>query len=137
MSVLRSVSALQMYQRAVRGPIDGLAVVRFLLSVLGVPAVGAGLPRRHSRRAARLARRPIEVIAVLDDTEAALAASDPDVTAGRELDRAMEATSRPRSLELDRAIHDRYVASRSLTARPVGGRRRHRCDAVAVTTGDH
>ena len=31
MSVLRSVSALQMYQRATRGPIDGMAVVRFLL----------------------------------------------------------------------------------------------------------
>ncbi len=31
MGVLRSLSALQMYQRATRGPIDGPAVVRFLL----------------------------------------------------------------------------------------------------------
>jgi uncharacterized alpha-E superfamily protein len=31
MGVLRSVSGLQMYQRATRGPIDGAAVVRFLL----------------------------------------------------------------------------------------------------------
>ena len=31
MGVLRSLSALQMYQRATRGPIDGEAVVRFLL----------------------------------------------------------------------------------------------------------
>ena len=31
MGVLRSLSALQMYQRATRGPIDGRAVVRFLL----------------------------------------------------------------------------------------------------------
>jgi uncharacterized alpha-E superfamily protein len=109
MSVLRSVSALQMYQRSVRGPIDGLSVVRFLLQYSAFPrsvqgclddirVVLLGLPG------------PDRVIAVLDDTVASLTASDPDVHAGRELDRAMEATQAAIA-RLDQAIRDRYVGS--------------------------
>ena len=107
MSVLRSVSALQMYQRAVRGPIDGLSVVRFLLSYSAFPrsvqgclddirAVLLGLPG------------PDQVLAVLDRTQATLGASDPDVHAGVELDRAMESTQTAIA-ELDMAIRSRYV----------------------------
>ena len=63
MGVLRSVAALQMYQRATRGPIEGPSVVRFLLfdsqfprSVRGcldamraVLATPAAARRRHRR----------------------------------------------------------------------------------------
>jgi uncharacterized alpha-E superfamily protein len=109
MSVLRSVSALQMYQRAVRGPIDGLAVVRFLLSYAAFPrsvqgclddirSVLVGLPT------------PQDVLAVLDDTQNSLTASNPDLDAGRDLDRAMEATQAAIA-RLDMAIRDRYVVS--------------------------
>ncbi len=109
MSVLRSVSALQMYQRAVRGPIDGLAVVRFLLSYAAFPrsvqgclddirGVLLGLPD------------PGSVLAVLDEAQLSLSASEPDVHAGVELDRAMEATQAAID-RIDSAIRDRYVAS--------------------------
>jgi len=109
MSVLRSVSALQMYQRAVRGPIDGLAVVRFLLSYSSFPRSVQGCldDIRHE-----LLSLPGSdgVIAVLDETQASVAASDPGVHAGVELDRAMEATQAAIA-RLDTAIRDRYVAS--------------------------
>ncbi len=109
MSVLRSVSALQMYQRAVRGPIDGLAVVRFLLSYAAFPrsvqgclddirSVLLGLPN------------PQDVLTVLDETQVSLSASDPDLHGGRDLDRAMEATQAAIA-RLDIAIRDRYAVS--------------------------
>lgn len=108
MNVLRSVSALQMYQRAVRGPIDGIAVVRFLLwhapfprSVQGcfeaIRTVLLGLPSPH------------DVLAQLDETEAVLAAVDPSAAAAP-LDAAMDRVQLAIAA-LDRAVHDRYVAS--------------------------
>lgn len=108
MNVLRSVSALQMYQRAVRGPIDGIAVVRFLLSYAAFPrsvqscfdeirSVLLGLPS------------PQDVLAQLDRTEAVLAAADP-TAAGAPLDAAMDRVQLAIAA-LDRSIHDRYVAS--------------------------
>lgn len=109
MNVLRSVSALQMYQRAVRGPIDGLSVVRFLISYSAFPrsvqgclddirSVLAGLPA------------PQAVLAVLDETEGSLQGSQPDAHEGVELDRAMEAMQFA-IVRLDTAIRDQYVAS--------------------------
>lgn len=108
MNVLRSVSALQMYQRAVRGPIDGMAVVRFLLSYAAFPrsvqgcfdeirSVLLGLPS------------PRDVLAQLDATEAVLAAADTTAAAAR-LDAAMDRVQLAIGA-LDRAVHDRYVAS--------------------------
>jgi uncharacterized alpha-E superfamily protein len=108
MNVLRSVSALQMYQRAVRGPIDGIEVVRFLLSFGAFPrsvqgcfdeirSVLLGLPG------------PQSVLARLDETEQVLAAADP-TAAGAPLDAAMDRVQAAITA-LDRAIHDRYVAS--------------------------
>ena len=108
MNVLRSVSALQMYQRAVRGPIDGIEVVRFLLSYGPFPrsvqgcfdeirSVLLGLPG------------PQSVLARLDETEQVLAAADP-TAAGAPLDAAMDRVQ-VAIAALDRAIHDRYVAS--------------------------
>jgi uncharacterized alpha-E superfamily protein len=109
MSVLRSVSALQMYQRAVRGPIDGLSVVRFLLSYSPFPRSVQGCFDDIRGVLAQLPG-PDAVIEVLDDAQRALSASDPDVETGVELDRAMEATQAS-IVRLDRAIRDRYVAS--------------------------
>lgn len=108
MNVLRSVSALQMYQRAVRGPIDGIAVVRFLLSYAPFPrsvqgcfeairTVLLGLPS------------PERVLAQLDETEAVLAAADP-TAAAVSLDATMDRVQLAIAA-LDRAVHDRYVAS--------------------------
>jgi uncharacterized alpha-E superfamily protein len=108
MNVLRSVSALQMYQRAVRGPIDGTAVVRFLLSYAAFPrsvqgcfdevrTVLLGLPS------------PQDVLAQLDRTEAILAAAYPTAAAAP-LDAAMDRVQLA-IVALDRAVHDRYVAS--------------------------
>lgn len=109
MNVLRSVSALQMYQRAVRGPIDGLSVVRFLISYSAFPrsvqgclddirSVLVGLPAPHV------------VLAALDETEASLQGSHPDAHGGVELDQAMEAMQ-VAIVRLDTAIRDCYVAS--------------------------
>jgi len=108
MNVLRSVSALQMYQRAVRGPIDGILVVRFLLSHAPFPrsvqgcfdeirTVLLGLPS------------PQDVLAQLDETEAVLAAADPTAAAAP-LDAAMDRVQIAIAA-LDRAVHARYVAS--------------------------
>ena len=108
MNVLRSVSALQMYQRAVRGPIDGISVVRFLFSYAPFPrsvqgcfdeirSVLVGMPA------------PQDVLAQLDATEAVLAAVDP-TAAGGPLDAAMDRVQ-VAIAAFDRAIRDRYVDS--------------------------
>ena len=60
MGVLRSVHGLQMYQRAVRGPIEGSSVVRFLLDHDRFPRAVRALLREirlRPRRAARSRRR--------------------------------------------------------------------------------
>lgn len=107
MSVLRSVSALQMYQRATRGPIEGLAVVRFLMASNDFPrsvqwcfdsirSVLAQLPT------------PAEVVVALDRAEAALRLADPHATGGAEIDRAMDQVQ-VAIAELHESIHRRYV----------------------------
>jgi hypothetical protein len=53
---------------------------------------------------------PESVLAVLDRTEELVRASDPDVTEGVDLDRAME-TTQEAIARLDVAIRDRYVAA--------------------------
>ena len=108
MNVLRSVSALQMYQRAVRGPIDGRSVVRFLLAYApfprsvqgcfdGIRAVLSGLPS------------PEAVLGQLDAAEAVLRSADA-TAAGAQLDAAMD-RMQVAIATLDRSVHDRYVAS--------------------------
>jgi uncharacterized alpha-E superfamily protein len=108
MGVLRSLSALQMFQRATRGPMDGEAVVRFLLFDASFPrsvqscldevrAVLVSLPAPH------------DVLAVLDDAEAVLAEARPIASDGHELDDAMERVQSA-TARLDDAIHARYGA---------------------------
>jgi uncharacterized alpha-E superfamily protein len=109
MGVLRSVSALQMYQRATRGPIDGEAVVRFLLFYATFPrSVQSCLDEIRSLLVALPDSQ--DVIAVLDAAETTLADSHPVVSNGHELDDAMDRVQLAIA-ELDRAIHTAYVAA--------------------------
>jgi uncharacterized alpha-E superfamily protein len=107
MGVLRSLSALQMYQRAVRGPIDGTAVVRFLLEHETFPrAVRALL--REIRRALRELPDPGRVIDEVDAVDAALRDSTADGVEGAALDGAMDHLQAALA-QLDRRIHERYL----------------------------
>jgi uncharacterized alpha-E superfamily protein len=108
MGVLRSLSALQMYQRATRGPMDGEAVVRFLLFDASFPrSVQSCL--EEARAVLVSLPAPHDVLAVLDDAEAVLAEARPIASDGHELDDAMERVQSA-TARLDAAIHARYVA---------------------------
>ncbi len=108
MSVLRSLSALQMYQRATHGPIDAPSVVRFLLfyssfprsvqgCLDGIRAVLAELPRAES------------VLPALDAVDAALASCDPAADDGALLDHAMDLLQ-DRISAFDQSLGERYFA---------------------------
>jgi uncharacterized alpha-E superfamily protein len=109
MSVLRSVSALQMYQRAIRGPIDGQTVVRFLLFDAAFPRSVQGCFEEIRHVLGRVPNAD-RVLGVLDDTERALRASDPDATEGAGLDRSMERVQGAIAALAD-TIHETYVGS--------------------------
>jgi len=89
MGVLRSVSALQMYQRAVRGPIEAEQVLRFLILHESFPRSVRGCVTDLRRELGLLATRPALVV-LLDDLDATLSACDPDVMDGAEIDAAMD-----------------------------------------------
>jgi uncharacterized alpha-E superfamily protein len=109
MSVLRSVSALQMYQRAVHGPIDGFTVVRFLLSYRTFPRSVLGCFDELRDVLATLPH-PEPVLAALAGAEATLAAADPTVAEAEGLDRSMDRVQQAIA-DLDAAIHQTYVAA--------------------------
>ncbi len=109
MGVLRSLSALQMYQRATRGPVEGEAVVRFLLFDAAFPrSVQSCLDEIRGVVAALPS--PADVIAVLETTDAIVAGCRPIASDGVELDAAMDRLQAGIAA-LDQAIHDRYVAA--------------------------
>ncbi len=108
MGVLRSLSALQMYQRATRGPIEGEAVVRFLLFDASFPrSVQSCLD--EARTVLVALPTPHDVLAVLDEAEAVLGEARPIASDGHELDDAMDRVQNAMT-RLDGAIHDRFVA---------------------------
>ncbi len=109
MNVLRSVSALQMYQRAERRPIEGIAVVRFLLAYSAFPRSVRGCFNEMRTVLAGLPS-PDTVLAALDVAEQKLAQSDPDVTVAHELDRAMDQVQIAIAA-VDQAVHRRYVST--------------------------
>jgi uncharacterized alpha-E superfamily protein len=89
MNVLRSVSALQMYQRAVRGPIAGMHVVKFLMYQPEFPrSVQSCFD--EIRSVLHALPNSGDVLAALDEAESVLHALTPDATEGRRLDTSME-----------------------------------------------
>ena len=107
MGVLRSLSGLQMYSRAVRGPIEGPAVVRFLLEHDRFPrAVRALL--REIRRSLNDLPDPARLFDEVDNVDAVLRDSTADGIDGAELDDAMDALQIAIG-QLDRLITDRYL----------------------------
>jgi uncharacterized alpha-E superfamily protein len=89
MGLLRSVSAMQMYQRATRGPIDGNAAVRFLLLNPTFPRSVASCGTRIREALSRLprSRRTLPAVDELDRVLAQAAAGGDD---GASLDAAMD-----------------------------------------------
>ncbi len=111
MGVLRSVSALQMYQRATRSPISGRAVVRFLLyneefprSVAcclgGLRDILDGLPR------------PEAVLDAVAAAESNLLDDTPLASDGAILDEAMDRIQNALAA-VDHAVRETYVEVRS------------------------
>jgi uncharacterized alpha-E superfamily protein len=90
MSVLRSLSALQMYQRSSRRPIDGSAVVSFLLFDEHFPR---SVRRCLIQMREQLAALPSghAVLAAVNDVDDALRAATVSGPGGAELDAAMDA----------------------------------------------
>lgn len=107
MSVLRSVSALQMYQRSDRGPIDGVGVVRFLLFEDSFPRSVLGC-LRSIRTIAATMPGAADVVSVVDATVHVLESADPHQVDAAKLDRAMDRVQVAIG-ELHDAFHDAYV----------------------------
>lgn len=108
MSALRSVSALQMYQRATHGPIEGPSVVRFLLYYSAFPRSVQGCLDEVRAVLAQLPD-PETVVDALDRAEAVLASCDPGADDGAVLDAAME-TVQAALADLGRAVDVRYLS---------------------------
>ncbi|CAM9507337.1 unnamed protein product [Phaeothamnion confervicola] len=89
MGVLRSLSAMQMYHRAVRGPIDGKAAVEFLLFDLEFPRSVARCAQRSREALRRLpnCERTLPAVDVIDEV---LATLPTDAGDGAALDAAMD-----------------------------------------------
>lgn len=89
MGVLRSLSAMQMYQRSTRGPIDGAGVVRFLVFDQQFPRSVAGCLQRARSALQRLPRpeRTLPAVDALDELLDRLPAAADD---GKMLDASMD-----------------------------------------------
>jgi uncharacterized alpha-E superfamily protein len=109
MNVLRSVSALQMYQRRVRGPIEALSAVDFLLNYPAFPRSVQGC-LDEIRSVLVTLPGPEPVLAALGDAEATLATIDLDGAEAERLDSAMDRVQQSIA-EIDQAIRDRFVGS--------------------------
>ncbi len=109
MGLLRSVSALQMYQRATRGPIDGAAAVRFLLLDPTFPRSVASCATRIREALNRLPRSR-RTLPVMDELERVLAASASGDDDGASLDAAMEDVQAALAA-IDDVVHEAFVRS--------------------------
>ena len=106
MSVLRSLSALQMYQRASHGPIDGPGVVRFLLFDHRFPRSVAGCLTELRSSVLRLPDHD-RVLGVIDATDRELRGCRPAADDGAALDDAMDRVQLA-LMRLSDALHERY-----------------------------
>ena len=107
MGVLRSVWGLQMYQRAVRGPIEGTSVVRFLLEHDRFPRAVRALMREIRRALAELPD-PDGPLDAVDHVEAVVRESSAASTDGQALDDAMD-DLQVAIAQLHKRITDRYL----------------------------
>jgi uncharacterized alpha-E superfamily protein len=107
MGVLRSLSALQMYQRATRGPIDGPAVVRFLLFDHRFPRSVAGCLAEMRTSILRLPQYST-VLGAVEAADRQLRQSRPAADDGAALDAAMESVQMALA-QLNAVMHEQYV----------------------------
>lgn len=89
MGLLRSVSALQMYQRMHHGPVDGASAVRFLLFAPAFPRSVASCAERIRQALERLPQTEVTLPAV-DRLDAVLRSDSYSADDGAALDAAME-----------------------------------------------
>jgi len=108
MGVLKSVTAMQMYQRSRRGPIDGASVIAFLLFDETFPRSVAGCVHRMRAALGRLPHPELTLPAVdqLDDLLATLPA---EATDGAALDRAMDRVQMALS-DLNTRVYETFVS---------------------------
>ena len=109
MGLLRSVSALQMYQRATRGPIDGNAAVRFLLLDPTFPRSVASCAIRIREALTRLPRS-MKTLPVVDELDAVLASSTTRADDGATLDAAMDDVQLALAA-VDRVVFETFVSA--------------------------
>lgn len=107
MGVLRSLSALQMYQRSTRGPIDGSAVVRFLLFDHRFPRSVAGCLAEIRSSILRMPSHA-QVLGTVESVDRALRRSRPAADDGVALDAAMDEVQNALG-RLDDVMHEHYV----------------------------
>ena len=107
MGVLKSVWGLQMYQRAVRGPIEGESVVRFLLEHDRFPRAVRALLREMRKALAELPD-PDGPMDAIERVEAVLRESSRAGIDGGTLDKAMDDLQFAIA-QLDKRITDRYL----------------------------
>jgi uncharacterized alpha-E superfamily protein len=107
MGVLRSLSALQMYQRATRGPIDGRAVVRFLLFDHRFPRSVAGCLAEIRSSILRMPAHT-SVLGTVESVDRALRRSRPAADDGVALDAAMDEVQVALS-RLNDVMYEQYV----------------------------
>ncbi len=108
MGVLRSVTAMQMYQRSQRGPIEGASVVAFLLFDKTFPRSVAGCVHRMRSALSRLPR-PHATLPAIDALEALLATLPSQATDGGALDGAMDRVQAALD-ELNMRIYETFVS---------------------------
>ena len=108
MGVLRSVTAMQMYQRSQRGPIDGASVVAFLLFDQTFPRSVAGCVQRMRAALARLPR-PEATMQAVDALEALLETLPAQATDGVALDAAMDKVQAALE-DLSNTVYDTFVS---------------------------
>ncbi|MEX0847674.1 MAG: alpha-E domain-containing protein [Ilumatobacteraceae bacterium] len=107
MGLLRSVSALQMYQRVTRGPIEGSTAVDFLLFAPSFPRSVASCATRIREALSRLPQSSITLPAV-DHLDAVLDDLQTRADDGAELDAAMEEVQAA-LVGIDDTVRDAFV----------------------------
>ena len=108
MGVLKSVTAMQMYQRSQRGPIEGMSVVAFLLFDKTFPRSVAGCVQRMRSALSRLPR-PQDTLPAVDQLESLLATLPAQANDGVALDAAMDRVQAALA-DLNTCVYETFVS---------------------------